>query len=187
MKPSDAVFERAVPHEAGHVLVAYSFCVSVQQIAYRIDPESNGRIISLIAAPSFALREPTEEERKTHCTIAAAGMAGEVVVTGGYDPANLNASSPDKKMVSLLSRSSIRDFIPAAQEIIAGNRKAFDRLCSAIRDRYPEIKERIISSAQPGTYALLVKEDLDTILAETTPLDKVKAAGTRSGSKVNLA
>jgi hypothetical protein len=58
------------------------------------------------------------------------------------------------------------DFVPAAQEIIAKNRPAFDLLCSAMRQRYPDIREKIISSGHPGIYPLLVKEELDEILAD---------------------
>jgi hypothetical protein len=79
MKTSAEVFELAVPHEAGHVLVAYRFHVHVRQIAYHIKSETAGRIISQIAEPSRPPHELSDEERQAHCLIAAGGMAGEVV------------------------------------------------------------------------------------------------------------
>lgn len=164
MKPSDEVFERAVPHEAGHVLVAYCFHVVVKQIAYRITTELGARIISEIAKPSRAPNELTDVERHAHCLIAAAGMAGELVATGEYDRVNLNPENPDNKMVSMLSSVGITDFLQPAQDIIVRNRRAFDHLCSAMRKRYPRVCEQIISSGRPGIYSLLSKEELDEAL-----------------------
>jgi hypothetical protein len=89
-----------------------------------------------------------------------------LVATGRYDPANLSSKNPDKKLLAALSRASITDFVPAAQEIIAKNKPAFDLLCSAMRQRYPDIREQIISSGRPGIYPLLVKEELNKILAD---------------------
>jgi hypothetical protein len=126
VKPSDEVFELAVPHEAGHVLVAYSFRIPVKHIAYRVTSELNGRIISDIADP---LRITNEEEKRAHCLVASAGMAGEVVATGVYDRANLDPRNPDKKVVRTLAGAGLTDFLQPAQEIIARNRQAFHRLC----------------------------------------------------------
>jgi len=165
MKPSDDVFDHAVPHEAGHVLVAYCFGVVVKQIAYRITTELRGQIISEIAAPSHASRKLTDEERQAHCLIAAAGMAGELVATGEYDRGNLSPGNADKKMVSMLSSVGITDFLQPAQDIIVRNSQGFYHLCSALRKKYPRVREQIISSGRPGIYPLLSKEELDKVLA----------------------
>jgi hypothetical protein len=95
-------------------------------------------------------------------------MAGEVVATGVYDRANLGPRNPDKRVVQMLGGAGLTDFLQPAQEIIANNRKAFHLLCSAIRERYPDVREQIISRGEPGIYPLLVKQDLDRILAELT-------------------
>lgn len=96
MRPNDEVFERAVPHEAGHVLVAYCFGISVREIAYTIKSEFDGRIISVIADPSGAANE---EEKRRHCLVASAGIAGEAVGKGTYDHVNLKPGNPDKLVV----------------------------------------------------------------------------------------
>jgi len=178
MKPNDEVFEQAVPHEAGHVLLAYCFRIPVKHIAYRITSEVDGRIISAIAEPS---RTAKEEEKRSHCLVASAGMAGEVVAAGVYDRANLDPRNPDKKLVRTLAGAALTDFLQPAQD--ARNKQAFDRLCSALRERYPDVRDQIVSSGEPGTYPLLVKEDLDEILAGVTPSRKAKAPRKRSGSK----
>ncbi len=168
MKPSDNVFECAVPHEAGHVLIAYCFHVAVRQIAYRIGSESEGRMISEIAVPSRAFHELTDDERQAHCLIAAGGMAGELVATGDYNRANHSPRNADKKMLAKLTSADITDFLQPAQEIISRNKRAYDKLCATMRERYPKVRERIISSGQPGIYPLLSKEELDKILAGVT-------------------
>ena len=180
MKPNDEVFEQSVPHEAGHVLLAYCFRIPVKHIAYRIRSEFDGRIISAIANPSAM---PSDEEKRAHCLVASAGMAGEVVATGVYDRANLDPRNPDKRVVHVLASAGLTDFLQPAQEIIVKNKEAFDALCSAIRERYPEIKARIISSAQPGIYPLLVTEDLDKILAGVTLTVRAKPSRKRSRAK----
>lgn len=140
----------------------------------------DGRTISAIAEPS---RTANEEEKRSHCLVASAGMAGEVVATGVYDRANLDPRNPDKKVVRTLAGAGLTDFLQPAQEIIARNKQAFERLCSALRERYPDVRDQIVSSREPGTYPLLVKEDLDKILAGVTPSGKAKAPRKRSGSK----
>lgn len=168
MRPNDAVFDSAVPHEAGHVLVAYSFGIPVRQIGYRIRSERDARIISEIAQPSPAA---DEQEKLAHCIVASAGMAGEVVARGIYDPTNLDPRNPDNVVVRILAGVGAEptDFLQAAKEVIDKNRQAFDRLCLALIERYPAVRAQIISIGQPGIYALLVKENLDKILAEVTP------------------
>jgi hypothetical protein len=180
MRPDDEVFEQAVSHEAGHVLVAYCFGISVREIAYAIKSEFDGRIISAIADPSGAANE---EEKRRHCLVASAGIAGEVVGKGTYDHVNLKPGNPDKLVVRALAGAGLTDFLEPAKEIIQRNRKAFDRLCSALRERYPAVREQIISSGQPGIYALLDKEDLDKILAGVTPTGKAKPPRERSRAK----
>jgi len=168
MKPSDNVFVSAVPHEAGHVLVAYCFHVAVRRIAYRIGSESEGRIMSEIAVPSRVSHELTDGERQAHCLIAAGGMAGELVATGGFDRANLSPLSADQKILATLTSTDITGFLQPAQEIISRNKRAFDSLCAATRERYPKVREQIISSRRLGLYPLLSKEDLDKLLGGVT-------------------
>jgi len=180
MKPNDAVFEQAVPHEAGHALLAYCFRIAIKHIAFDIKSEFGGRIISAIADPSNAA---TEKEKRAHCLVASAGIAGEAIERGFYDPVNLKPGNPDKDVVRTLASAGLTDFLEPARKIIEKNKSAFDRLCSALRERYPVVRQQIISSGQPGIYILLDKEDLDKILGEVTPTGKAKAPPKRSMAK----
>jgi hypothetical protein len=116
VKPNDRVFEQAVPHEAGHVFVAYSFRIPVKQIAYRIRSELDAGIISDIADPS---RSTNEDEKRAHCFVASAGMAGEVVATGVYDRANLDPRGMEER-----GETPARQFPSSALVVQRGKRVA---------------------------------------------------------------
>lgn len=164
MKPIEKIFKSAVPHEAGHVLAAYCFGVGVRQIAYKIWSGFGGRIVSEIARPSRSLHEISPKEREAYCIIAAAGMAGEVITTGEYDRANLDPQSADRIILADVSSADIADFLAHAEVAIKRNRQAYDDLCMAMRERYPTVREQIISSGRPGTYTLLAANELNSIL-----------------------
>lgn len=182
MQPNDAVFQRAVPHEAGHVLVAYSFAIPVRQIAYYVRSERDARIVSLIAEPP---RVVNEEQKRAHCVVASAGMAGEVVATGAYDRANLAPLNPDIVFIRRLAGvgAGLTDFVQQAKRIIGKNRRTFDRLCSALRERYPDVRRQIVSNGKPAIYPLLIKEDLDKILADISLTGDTKPSIKRSSAR----
>jgi len=129
----DEVFRKAVPHESGHVLVAYRLGVPVKHISIQVRSEVDGNVVSVIQYPrEDEMPHLSERERSVYCQVLAGGIAGERFATSTIDPLNGNPSSGDNLALRRFTDSPLTDFEAAASAIINGNRRAFRQLCSKL-------------------------------------------------------
>ena len=158
------VFEIAVPHEAGHAVVANELKIPVQNIAFRLRGSSGTAFASLWQPDDHELNGLMDEKRLAYCTVLAAGIAGELFERNVSDQSNDNPASSDRVLLARLTTRDIMEFVPAAKEIIHNNRRKFRQLCSRMKLRYPECRRKIESSAQDGVYLLVTQQELVEML-----------------------
>jgi hypothetical protein len=161
---ADKVFDRAVPHEAGHTLMAYKLRMPVRSICI-VMGESTGSVVTHIEYPrQEEIATLSEEEVLKCCQVLGAGIAGERFEKKKIDPLNLDPSTGDSSILSSFTDKPLTDFEDPARKVICANRKRFRELCSKLRKKYPAVKEQI-TKAGTGEFVLLTNEDLDALLA----------------------
>lgn len=160
----DAVFANAVPHESGHVLVAYRYGIPVREISIQVRSATDGNVVSMIQFPrpdEFA--DLAEQERNAYCVMLAGGIAGERFANGAVDPSNSGAMTLDKVRLKDFTDRPMADFEPKAAKVIDANRRQFRQLCSKLKARYPEAKNKLQQSGT-GEVILVAKKELDDLL-----------------------
>ena len=162
----EQVFANAVPHESGHVLVAYRLQIPVKNICIQVRSEFDGGIVSFIQFPrEDEMPHLSDEERLAYCQLLAGGIAGERFATSKIDPLNSDPMDPDSVLLKRFTDRPLTEFEPAAGAIIARNGRAFRQLCSRLRQRYPAIKEQV-RTARIGEFTLITEHDLDELLSD---------------------
>jgi hypothetical protein len=157
--------EQAIPHEAGHILIGKAVGLPAQGLDHIIIRTPEGqKLPGNFATKCFS---PPDDEiplmdarlRASYMLFVAGGLAGNIFAN---QPATKHGIEVDRKDLARVTKMSLEDVASQAQGILEKHKEVFERLTSAIRQRYLDlIKDPDLKA---GRYHLLSFEELEQLL-----------------------
>jgi hypothetical protein len=142
--------DRAVAHEAGHVIVALGlgFCVERVEVA-------NG--FPRVIISNFDGAERTPEERYL---VLTGGIANEFRLFGNYDQ---DAIGADQREIQARGGGSITDYISDAWKILNAQTATLDSLVKRLSLNWIAARAEAQFSSDPDTYEVMDASQLEQI------------------------
>lgn len=161
----DSYIEQAIPHEAGHILVAKAVGMPVFGLDHIVIRTPDGKILP----GNFATRGVTPPDdqipgmdpklKAKYMLFVAGGLAGNIFAGQPVDEFGIEV---DRKDLARVTTLTLEHVAKDAQEILQKHKEVFNRLTVAIRQSYLNlIKDPHVKA---GRYPLLSLAALEQLL-----------------------
>jgi hypothetical protein len=161
----DSYALQAIPHEAGHILIAKIVGMPVYGLDHIIIQSPDGRLLP----GNFATVgvSPSDEQiysmdaklKASYMLYVAGGLAGNIFAGRSADDHGLEKDRADLARVTELTLENVAE---KAQSILEKHREFFGRLTSAIKQKYLKLVND--PNVKAGRNSLLSSQELEELL-----------------------
>jgi hypothetical protein len=141
---------RAMNHEAGHVVIGLHFGFNIVEIA----------LTNRLPHTSICDLDSEDKTPEHRYIFLAGGIASESLVFGDYDQ---GAMGSDQRLIYERGGGVITDYVPAAIEVLRANQGRLNRLNHQLALKWICARAEAQFSSQPDSYELLSRQELDEI------------------------
>lgn len=165
MTTLDSYVEQAIPHEAGHILVAKVVGMPVFGLDHIVIRTPDGKMLPgdfatrTLSPPDDQIPGMDAKLKGRYMLMVAGGLAGNIFAN---QPADEHGIQVDRKNLARVTNLTLEQVAKDAQGTLERHKEVFERLTAAIRQSYMNlIKDATVKA---GRYPLLSSNEIEELV-----------------------